>query len=100
MLHNGVRERDMSWNVDLGIKIKLYNWYGLPTETYFFDDATIKESIQKQTYNTIALGGKMSFKDGIFNDASMQFKRFSDGLIRGKSFFIKPNFDFDVMNQK
>jgi hypothetical protein len=97
----GVRERDMSWNVDLGVKNQIYNWYGLPTESIFFDDPTIAGIDSKQTYNTIALGGKMSFKDGIFNDASMQFKRFSDGLDSGENrFFIKPNFDFDVMNQK
>ena len=91
----GVRERDMSWNVDLGVKNQIYNWYGLPTETIFFDDATIAGIDSKQTYNTIALGGKMSFKDGIFNDASLQFKRFSDGLSSGENrFFIKPNFDF------
>ena len=96
-----VRERDMSWNVDLGVKNQIYNWYGLPTETIFFDDPTIAGIDSKQTYNTIALGGKMSFKDGIFNDASMQFKRFSDGLDSGENrFFIKPCFDFDVMNQK
>ena len=29
----GVRERDMSWNVDLGVKNQIYNWYGLPTES-------------------------------------------------------------------
>ena len=97
----GVRERDMSWNVDLGVKNQIYNWYGLPTETIFFDDPTIAAIESKQTYNTIALGGKMSFKDGIFNDASMQFKSFSDGLSSGENrFFIKPNFDFDVMSQK
>jgi hypothetical protein len=97
----GVRERDMSWNVDLGVKNQIYNWYGLPTKSIFFDDPTIAGIDSKQTYNTIALGGKMSFKDGIFNDASMQFKRFSDGLNSGENrFFIKPYFDFDVMNQK
>ena len=97
----GVRERDMSWNVDLGVKNQIYNWYGLPTKSIVFDDATIAGIDSKQTYNMIALGGKMSFKDGIFNDASMQFKRFSDGLNSGENrFFIKPNFDFDVMNQK
>lgn len=97
----GVRERDMSWNVDLGVKNQIYNWYGLPTESIVFDDATIAGIDSKQTYNTIALGGKMSFKDGIFNDASMQFKRFSDGLDSGENrFFIKPNLDFNVMNQK
>lgn len=97
----GVRERNMSWNVDLGVKNQIYNWYGLPTATIFFDDPTIAGIDSKQTYNTIALGGKMSFKDGIFKDASMQFKRFSDGLDSGENrFFVKPNFDFDVMNQK
>ena len=97
----GVRERDMSWNVDLGVKNQIYNWYGLPTDAILFDDPTIASIDSKQTYNTIALGGKMSLKDGFFNDASMQFKRFSDGLGSGENrFFIKPNFDFDVMNQK
>lgn len=97
----GVRERDMSWNVDLGVKNQIYNWYGLPTDAILFDDPTIASIESKQTYNTIALGGKMSLKDGFFNDASMQFKRFSDGLGSGENrFFIKPNFDFDVMNQK
>lgn len=97
----GVRERDMNWNVDLGVKNQIYNWYGLPIEAILFDDPTIASIDSKQTYNTIALGGKMSLKDGFFNDASMQFKRFSDGLGSGENrFFIKPNFDFDVMNQK
>lgn len=97
----GVRERDMSWNVDLGVKNQIYNWYGLPTQNIFFDDATINGIDSKQSYNTIALGGKMSFKDGIFNEATMQFKRFSDGLNSGENrFFIKPNFDFEVMSQK
>ena len=97
----GVRERDMSWNVDLGVKNQIYNWYGLPTEAIFFDDPTIDAIDSKQTYNTIALGGKMSFKDSFFKDASLQFKRFSDGLSSGENrFFIKPNFDIDVMGQK
>ena len=97
----GVRERDMSWNVDLGVKNQVYNWYGLPTKNIFFDDATIGGIDSKQSYNTIALGGKMSFKDGIFKDATMQFKRFSDGFSSGEDrFFIKPDFDFEVMSQK
>ncbi|UGS24367.1 TonB-dependent receptor [Flavobacterium channae] len=97
----GVRERDMSWNVDLGVKNQIYNWYGLPTEVIFFDDPTIDAIDSKQTYNTIALGGKMSFKDSFFKDASLQFKRFSDGLSSGENrFFIKPDFDIDVMGQK
>ena len=32
----GVRERDMNWNIDLGVKNQIYNWYGLPVENNFF----------------------------------------------------------------
>ena len=97
----GSRERDMSWNVDLGLKNQIYNWYGLPTENIVFDEATIAAIDPKQSYNTIALGGKVSMEKSFFNEASLQFKRFSDGFGSGENrFFVKPNFDFDVMEQK
>jgi hypothetical protein len=97
----GVRERDMNWNVDLGVKNQIFNWYGLPTSTIFFDETTINAIDAKQTYNTIALGGKMSTKDGLFSEGSLLFKRFSDGFGSGENRFnIKPAFDIDVMDQK
>lgn len=97
----GVRERDMNWNVDLGVKNQIFNWYGLPTSTIFFDETTINSIDAKQTYNTIALGGKMSTKDGLFSEGSLLFKRFSDGFGSGENRFnINPAFDFDVMDQK
>lgn len=97
----GVRERDINWNVDLGVKNQIFNWYGLPTSTIFFDETTINAIDAKQTYNTIALGGKMSTKDGLFSEGSLLFKRFSDGFGSGENRFnINPAFDFDVMDQK
>ena len=97
----GVRERDINWNVDLGVKNQIFNWYGLPTSTIFFDETTINAIDAKQTYNTIALGGKMSTKDGLFSEGSLLFKRFSDGFGSGEDRFnINPAFDFDVMDQK
>src|SRR5690606_25950535 len=97
----GVRERDMNWNVDLAVKNQIFNWYGLPTSTIFFDETTINAIDAKQTYNTIALGGKMSTKDGLFSEGSLLFKRFSDGFGSGENRFnINPAFDFDVMDQK
>ncbi len=97
----GSREKDMSWNVDLGIKNQIYNWYGLPTSNVFFDETAIRAIDPKQSYNTIALGGKISMEKSFFNEASMQFKRFSDAYGSGENrFFIKPNLDFDVMDQK
>jgi hypothetical protein len=97
----GVRERNLSWNIDLGVKNQLYNWYGLPTENIVFDETTIKSIDSKQSYNTIALGGKVDFKASFFSGADMQFKHFSDGLNSSENrFFIKPNIDFQLLNQK
>ncbi|NHN27563.1 TonB-dependent receptor [Flavobacterium jejuense] len=97
----GSRERDMSWNVDLAVKNQIYNWYGLPTSTIAFDEATIAAIDPKQSYNTIALGGKLSMEKSFLNEASLQFKRFSDAFGSGENrFFVKPNFDIDVMEQK
>lgn len=97
----GSRERNMSWNIDLGVKNQIYNWYGLPTENIFFDEAAIQAIDPQQSYNTIALGGKLNMEKSFFKEASLQFKRFSDAFGSGENrFWVKPNFDFDVMNQK
>ncbi|SEQ06239.1 TonB-dependent receptor [Flavobacterium urocaniciphilum] len=97
----GSRTKDMNWNVDLGVKNQIVNWYGLPTENIVFDETTINLIEEMQSYNTISLGGRMEFNDGLFNDASMQFKRFSDKFGSGENrFFVKPSFDFEVMDSK
>lgn len=96
----GVRERNLSWNVDLGVKNQIYNWYGLPNYS-IFTDAIIQNIDSKQTYNTIVLGGKIALKEGIFNEASIQFKRFTDGFDSSENrFFVKPTLNFKVLNQK
>ena len=97
----GVRERDMNWNIDLGIKNQIYNWYGLPVKNVFYDQAAIEAIDPAQTYNTVFLGGKVEFKKSFFKDASIQFKRFSDQLGSGENrFFVKPSFDVEAFDQK
>lgn len=97
----GSRTKDMNWNVDLGVKNQIVNWYGLPTENIVFDETSINSIEEMQSYNTISLGGRMEFNDGLFNDTSMQFKRFSDKFGSGENrFFVKPSFDFEVMDSK
>ncbi|AWM15229.1 TonB-dependent receptor [Flavobacterium sediminis] len=97
----GTRDRDMSWNVDLGIKNQIYNWYGLPVENIIFTEDMINAIDEKQSYNTIALGGKLSLTDSYFSEVSLQFKRFSDALSSGENrFFVKPNFDIEAFDQK
>jgi hypothetical protein len=96
----GVRERNLSWNLDLGFKNQMFNWYGLPNYS-LFTDAIIQNIDSKQNYNAIAVGGKVNLKNSFFKEATTQFKHFSDAFGSAeKRFFIKPQFDFKVLNQK
>jgi hypothetical protein len=96
----GVRERNLSWNLDLGFKNQMFNWYGLPNYI-LFTDAIIQNIDSKQNYNAIAVGGKVNLKNSFFKEATTQFKHFSDAFGSAeKRFFIKPQFDFKVLNQK
>lgn len=96
----GMRERNLSWNLDLGLKNQIYNWYGLPNYS-LFTDAFIQDIDAKQTYNTFAVGGKVNLKNSFFNEASTQFKHFSDAFGSAENrFFIQPNFEVTLKNQK
>lgn len=97
----GSRERDGSWNIDLGVKNNVYNWYGLPTDNIFFDPTSIDGINATQTYNTISLGGKFHLEKSLFSGASILFKRFSDAFGSGENrFFVKPSINIDVLDQK
>ncbi|NGY35935.1 TonB-dependent receptor [Flavobacterium sp. XN-5] len=96
---------DMSWNVDLGYKNQIYNWYGLPMN--FGSTLTPSERSNlvfginpQHTFNTLSFGGKIDFNESFFNEASMKFNRFTDALGSAENrFYIKPSLKFDVMDE-
>ncbi|PZR21436.1 MAG: TonB-dependent receptor [Flavobacterium psychrophilum] len=99
----GNRQKDFSWNTDLGFQNQVYNWYGLPTEYVNFDDlgVNINGIDPKQTYNSFYIGGRIAAEDSFFRDASMQYKRFWDAYGSAENrFFVKPSLDIDVMDEK
>lgn len=101
----GSNDRDMSWNVDLGYQNQIYHWYGLPTDfgsTLSPQDRTalIGGIDSQQSYSTIALGGKVSFNESVFKEASLKFNHFSDAFGSGENrFYVKPSFQLDVMEE-
>ena len=101
----GSNDRDMSWNVDLGYQNQIYHWYGLPTDfgsTLTPQDRTalIGGIDSQQSYSTIALGGKVSFNESVFKEASLKFNHFSDAFGSGENrFYVKPSFQLDVMEE-
>ncbi|MNX40802.1 hypothetical protein D3C86_711930 [compost metagenome] len=101
----GSNDKDMSWNVDLGYQNQIYHWYGLPTgfgDTLTPEDRTalIGGIDSQQSYSNIALGGKVSFDESIFNEASLKFNHFSDAFGSSENrFYVKPSFQLDVMEE-
>ncbi|MBA4318240.1 MAG: TonB-dependent receptor, partial [Flavobacterium sp.] len=98
----GIREKDLSWNLDLGYQNQIYNWYGLPagfgSSLSANDRAVLVEGINpQQSYNNIYLGSKIELEGSIVKEASVKFNHFSD--IFGSSenrFYAKPSFEFDI----
>ena len=91
-----------SWNVDLGFRNQLYNWYGIdPTELEGFTPEEINGALAmidpKQTYNNFYAAGRLNQDEGFFKGAEVKFNRFWDGLKSGENRFVgKSNFLFDV----
>lgn len=101
----GSNRKNGSWNLDLGFKNQIYNWYGLPVGFGSLwdpiDKATLLDEInEQQSYNSIYIGTKVDFNNGILNDLSLKFNCFSDAFGSAENrFYIKPNFQFEL-NQK
>jgi hypothetical protein len=101
----GANTNAMSWNLDLGYKNQVYNWYGLPSEfgnnLSPNDRTSLLYGINPQhVYNTYSLGGKINFNEGLLNDADMNFSHFTDTFGSAEnSFYIKPSLQFDIMDE-
>jgi len=97
----GSRDKDLHYNIDLGYKNQVSNWYGLPTDYMTFDEATLNSINEKQSFNTIQLGGKLGMRDGFLDNSTLLFKRFSDALGSGENrFYVKPETSFEIMDTK
>ena len=101
----GANYNNLSWNMDLGYNNQIYNWYGLPADfgktLSASDRSVLINSINPQhVYNTISLGGKLVMNDGILEDASLKFNRFTDTYGSAENrFYVKPTLQFDVMDE-
>lgn len=98
----GSRDKDLHYNVDLGYKNQVSNWFGLPVTSVPFEETSIIENIsEKQSYNTIKLGGRLGMREGFLDNSTLLFKRFSDAFDSGENrFYVKPETSFEVMNTK
>ena len=100
----GSNQKEVSWNLDLGFKNQIHNWYGLPSDFGNVlspqDRRSLVSSIDaRQSYSTISLGGNIAFNESILNKMTLQFNRFTDIYNSSENrFYAKPTVEFNVMD--
>ena len=101
----GSNTKNLSWNLDLGYRNQIVNWYGLPLDfgstLLPIDRANLIASINpQQSYNAISLGGKVTFGESMLNEAKIKFIHFSDAFGSSENrFYVRPSFQIEVMDQ-
>ena len=101
----GIRENDLSWNVDLGFKNQIYNWYGLPVD--FGNTLTPNDRANliygmnpQHSYNNLYLGSKIELERSIIKEASAKFNHFSDNYGSTENrFYVKPSFELNISDK-
>jgi hypothetical protein len=93
----GIREKELSWNVDLGYQNQIYNWYGLPKG---FSSNLINGINPQHSYNNLYLGSKIAIEGSFIKEASAKFNHFSDNYGSSENrFFVKPSFEFNISDK-
>lgn len=92
------RDRDLDWGADIGVKHKLYNWYGLPEGVY--DQTTADGIDEKQNYFMAEVGGHINVDDSFFKRADIKYRRFWDAVKSGENRAIfNTNFEFPLSEE-
>lgn len=101
----GSKQREFSWNADLGFDLQNYYWYGLPIDYGSLlipnDRAGIYDKVDEGfTYANFYVGGKIKFNESIFNEMTLKYNRFQNNFDSEENRFVaKPSFQFDI-NEK
>lgn len=92
-------EDTFTWNGNLGFQHQLYNWYGIPEDSFTSEEYN---SIDPQhTYIGVTAGGEINMKQGVFDKASLNYRHFGDDFSSSEDHVVfKPNFQFPVGREK
>jgi len=92
-------ERDFNWQLNAGARMQKYNWYGLPEEIVFSQNA-IDAIDEKQKYTEIYVGGKVDYKDSFFQGGTVASNRFTDDEGSAEIHFLaKPKIEFPIASE-
>lgn len=101
----GSKMEKYSWTGDLGYQIQKYFWYGLPDNfgatLTAADRALVIDRIDEgQTYNNFNLGGRITFKESVFNGLNVKYNRFWDAYGSTENrLIVSPTLGFEMFRK-
>ncbi len=101
----GSKQKEFSWNGDVGYQIQKYFWYGLPQDygdllTPAERHDAFEHANQTHTYHNAYIGGKIGFNESIFNVMTLKYDRIWDNYLSAENrFYVKPTLTFDAFGE-
>ena len=93
-LNYSSKNKNSSWDAELGLEHQLFNWYGLPEYLNLANEVT--QTIDPmQNYYSATLGGEVDLYDSFLNKASANYRYFGDAYSSTEHNF-KADTDFEV----
>ncbi len=94
-LNYNSRNRNSSWNTELGLEHQMVNWYGVSEANWvnFSDNPSIIDS--QQNYFSAYLGGQLQLYDSFLEKANARYRFFGDAYSSAEHRF-KTNANFEV----
>ncbi|WP_422860625.1 TonB-dependent receptor [Flagellimonas sp. S174] len=77
------KDRDMDWDIGLGLQHQLYNWYGVELEE--FDETILIPLDETQNYFNAQVTGNLSLEDSFFKNGTVLLRRFWDATDSGEN---------------
>ena len=95
----GLKTKSLSWNADMALQNKSYNWYG--ADDVVLQSSQIAFADLKQSYNLLAIGGKIALAENIFKEAQLHYDYFSDGYQSIENrVVVQPKIELTILNEK
>ena len=77
------KDRDIDWDLGLGLQHQLYNWYGV--ELGEFDESLLIPLDETQNYFNAQVKGNLSLEDSFFKNGTALLRRFWDAPDSGEN---------------
>ena len=92
------KDRDLDWDIGLGLQHQLYNWYGVELEE--FDESLLIPLDETQNYFNAQVKGNLSLEDSFFKNGTVLLRRFWDATDSGENrVVLRPTIELPISSE-